>query len=95
MHDGPQEPSTAPPAALLVAGQAKIKHAHAAAATVSVPPKVNDAVKQGHYVPYSALTGPARSKATCGEEDFVANSAGGFTLHGLDCSSEKAIMLTD
>jgi hypothetical protein len=61
----------------------------------AVPPKVDEAFRAFCYVPYTALTLPARQRAARGEEDFVINAQGGITAKGLDQRSERHIDVMD
>jgi hypothetical protein len=61
----------------------------------AVPPKVDEAFKAFRYVPYTALTLPARQRAARGEEDFIINAQGGITAKGLDRRSERHINVMD
>lgn len=60
-----------------------------------VPPKVEEKVKEGLYIPYSSLIGKTRDKALTGENDFVFNAEGGLTAKGLDRSNERQITLSE
>jgi hypothetical protein len=60
-----------------------------------VPPKVDEAFKSPHYVPYSSLTSAAWLKAACGEEDFILNANGGLMAKALDRCNEKLISAVD
>jgi hypothetical protein len=56
---------------------------------------VEDAFKSFRYVPYSSLTLSSHVKAARGEEDFVFNAQGGFTVKSLDRRNEKLISTVD
>ncbi|KAG0691631.1 hypothetical protein DFH29DRAFT_1010584 [Suillus ampliporus] len=62
----------------------------------AMPPKVEDAFKQYRYVPYTALTHAARSKANLrGEDSSFVFTQDGLTAKGLDHSNELSIMTVD
>ncbi|KIK58320.1 hypothetical protein GYMLUDRAFT_246335 [Collybiopsis luxurians FD-317 M1] len=58
----------------------------------STPPeKVIEAVKQGRYIPYTALSQAARLKAVSGDQEVSIAADGSLALKGLDCKGEHAI----
>lgn len=60
-----------------------------------MPPKVDEAFKSFHYVPYSLLTSTAQLKAAHGKEHFVLNAKGSLTAKSLDYCNEKLISTVD
>ncbi|KAG1893433.1 uncharacterized protein F5891DRAFT_985868 [Suillus fuscotomentosus] len=66
------------------------------ALSMPIPPKVEEAFKNYRYVPYSALTHIARSKAYLrGEESSFVFTTEGLTAKGLDRSNELSISTVD
>ncbi|KZT20909.1 hypothetical protein NEOLEDRAFT_1182123 [Neolentinus lepideus HHB14362 ss-1] len=61
-----------------------------------VPPKVEDAIREGKYVPYSALTTSAQKAASCGETMWqIDTSMGQFISKGLNRAGEYAIKIAE
>jgi hypothetical protein len=60
-----------------------------------MPPKVDEAFKSFHYIPYSSLTSAAQLKAAHGKEDFILNANGGLMAKSLDRCNEKLISAVD
>ncbi|KAG1880672.1 hypothetical protein C8R48DRAFT_668086 [Suillus tomentosus] len=66
------------------------------ALSLLIPPKVEETFKQYRYVPYTALTHMARSKAFLhGEESSFVFTQDGSTTKGLDHSNELSILTMD
>ncbi|KAG0700377.1 hypothetical protein DFH29DRAFT_932261 [Suillus ampliporus] len=66
------------------------------ALSLPIPPKVEEAFKNYRYVPYTALTHTARSKAFLrGEDSSFVFTQDGLTAKGLDCANELSIMMVD
>lgn len=63
--------------------------------SASVPPKVEDTIRQFRYVPYTSLSHTARLRAAQGDDDFVINAQGGLTAKGLDRRNETTIATLD
>ncbi|KAG1842902.1 hypothetical protein C8R48DRAFT_35382 [Suillus tomentosus] len=62
----------------------------------AVPPKVEEAFKAYCYIPYTALTHAARSKAHLrGEDSSFVFTSDGLTAKGLDRSNELSISTVD
>lgn len=61
----------------------------------SVPPKVEDAIRQFRYVPYTSLSHTARLRAAQGDDEFIINAQGGLTARGLDRRNEASITTLD
>lgn len=62
------------------------------ALSLPIIPKVEEAFKSYRYVPYTALTHAARSKAyLCGEESSFVFTQDGLAAMGLDQSNEILI----
>ncbi|KAH7917589.1 hypothetical protein BV22DRAFT_1200265 [Leucogyrophana mollusca] len=66
------------------------------ALSIPIPPKVDEAFKAYRYVPYTALTHAARSKAYFrGDDSSFVLTADGFVAKGLDRSNELSIASVD
>lgn len=64
--------------------------------TAAIPTKVEEAFKLYRYVPYTALTHAARSRAHLrGEDSSFVFTQDGLTAKGLDRSSELSIVTVD
>lgn len=61
----------------------------------AILPKVEEAFKLFHYIPYTLLSTSAWVKASQGEEEVVLNLSGGFSVRLLNCCNERSISVVD
>lgn len=62
---------------------------------LAMPKRALEALRRFDYVPYSALTPQARSRAATNEATLVVGADGSFIAKGLDRSGDRSISVTD